>query len=1559
MRLPGLPSAWSVLVATLCCGCGAGTAAVLDGASGGGATNTAPSVTGLTLLDGHGPQARLRLFLVDAQGDSAVVRFWYQASGGAARRALHVEGSDDGTFVWSPGAHEVTWAWAAEADLPASGSLVQGVRVWALVDGGTAAAQEGVNALTIALGNDPPRIDHLHVGASEGTGNVPITYAVLDSTADLASVEFQYRLVTDPVDTWSPMHSPGSGADLVCNIETSCDEQAECGPGIEHTFVWDTAFDLSGKEVDTWIRAVPRDGACSVERASSTGVPFVMSKTFRVDNNEPPLVVLRNGEFLAQSDARRVLQVPIRCIDAEGDPAGLVVQWRAPGETFPTLDVLTPLDLEARLADPAWRRSKHICTEAPREFDGRVGPVLAGSNVPGRVRMPELATSEAAALGLGPGAWELEFEPSRGQYAQGSWPMSPGSIVGAVPLAEGEEALVLVSTASGWELTRRDTWTGAALALPLASGPGAPRALFVDDSEQHAFLGIDGPSGGTISKIRTADGHLERSLSFGGTEPIRGVCTIGSETLVVVTASSLWTASTIESSTSWCPVVHDLDDARAVVPLPKSDVDVYVAEAGHRRLLLVDVAQHTSIDLAIRSERGAEPALIPAPQALAIDPVHGQLLVASLTSEGMAEVRSLELSRTSTKSQPIGGQSMWHTEMTLPGTSVVVGVGRARGARIVATNLSPRVWLQGVPGVAKLEVDPGRVSLATYDGATQTIDPGAALEPKPSVGDRWRLRSRTLRLHGSPGGTDGTFAWDTRDLGSVRSAYLRAVGFDADFGTPSEGLNAKTVADALEADVERIGVAAQVNPSSVHVADMDADGDADVLVAAGLSHNVLVFYQDGSGAFRVDGGSQDVNWIQFGPCFYPNAVTPADLDADGDLDVVVACDSGPGISLWYQHPNRRFEFERYIGTYSGTNSPAIRDSVVADLDADGRPDIVTPYHGTNRIQVHLQGPGGFVDAASLELSGALLNGPRSVEAVDLDGDCLLDLVATTDTRLLLFHQMPSHQFSSQPSVPATGSVVPQSTTTRDFDGDGDPEIALLVGLPNPGIQILERTSARTFMISQILSLPASSSQLEPKRLGVLDLDADGDLDLVVSARAFNAEDGALVSYSQIAPGQYAPGRIIGTDPNAQAPSALAIGDIDGDADMDIAWTSDPFVGVGDSTAILRADSPGRLGVGPAGHVSVSALGLKTSTAIEVADLDHDGDEDIVAVGLSVPVPPFGPAIAILFQTTPEQFEPASSSTGLLGTLPTYPSDVGVADFDGDRDLDLAITDLVGNRVIVYEQTTPGRFGGTGHETVLSGAGSFPNSLAVADFDNDGRIDVATANAGSHDLTVFRQTTRGRFVHDPTHDRLAVPGSSPLPLTLVGADLGFDGDVDLVCASRDANQVCVFRAVAPGVWQQPPLVLGDATMTPKPRGLACDDVDGDGLLDVIVGCEGDASGARVVLFSGTVDGSIAPSPAATWSDGTKMLGTLAVETGDIDGDGRRDVLCANRDSNNASFFRRRVSGGLEVSTTHYPTLGTVSVSCLDVADLDGDQEADVVLGVNHGGNPRIEILYGGR
>jgi len=334
----------------------------------------------------------------------------------------------------------------------------------------------------------------------------------------------------------------------------------------------------------------------------------------------------------------------------------------------------------------------------------------------------------------------------------------------------------------------------------------------------------------------------------------------------------------------------------------------------------------------------------------------------------------------------------------------------------------------------------------------------------------------------------------------------------------------------------------------------------------------------------------------------------------------------------------------------------------------------------------------------------------------------------------------------------------------------------------------------------------------PQRIEIADLDGDDDVDLALLA---TSPDGSALISLRNERGSFAPHWQ--TDLVAAGPDLvpeLELGDLDADGDLDLVH----LLPVGNPQSHLNAGD----GSFP---TSIEAIGAGGTTTISLADLDADGALDLAYhvfdligyIGVQ-PGNQDGSFAFLLLET--------------VGGPSTYVARSALCESTGDAQLDLVLASSFGL------QLAPGKLAGGFPEwqnpTQLLVAGTFLEVEAV-DLDRDGDTDLVASQPTLDRLCILRAQSSGGFA-PPEFVAFGLQ-----PESIAVADLDGDGSLDLAaCSSRRAGRVCVRTASASGGWEP----LWQLPVARSARDIDAADLDGDGDNDLVVA---DSLGSQLVLL----------------------------------------------------------------------------------------------------------------
>ncbi len=1562
--------------------------------------------------------ARICFTLIDREGDSVDVSLYYTPPGAAAGELIPIllgDGQLEERLDASEDGIDYCFEWDFASQV-ATGPRVGEGYIITVKAGDRILATSAVN-----LGNDAPQVDllpGLSPGGAEGeevVGIVNVPFVVSDTSDDFTSVIVEYAIVEDgrtaesqpticelpddacdPADrviettrAWTVARPAGSASSTCIPVFAFFHIQApRAGRSLD--FFWDVVGDLGRKEADIKLRFTPCDGLL-------WGKP-VETAVFRVDNNDAPVAELDGQSFVLNPDRGGGIPIPFEVWDNEGDAVRAVFQWRLDSQSFDDIRFALPAsraELESLLADPTEIRNRQIATEKPCAVTGRVIPQDGGA----AVRLPELAASAATLLAKGMDNRVLEILRPATVSQSGQWELQ--APVAALPARSGTAGLVLDTPGAGsWRLRELDLATGQAVTVVVDSGSGDPRAMAFEPGEETVLVATDVHGQWSVWRVQLQSGGVTLLISVenlsGGdgveTGAIRSIVSVGNESALITVGSSLVRLIYPEGEpVRAVTILDDLQTPWGIVIDPLTADRIYLAEHGWQH---PDAGEAEGRLIAIQL---------------------GTLARTTIRSEGLRRPGPVALHRWGTCLLVVTDHD------PLDGTCELLDIDLARGSSFEATGAlngrvnslatgSPGLTLMALTDANALALGGGieqRRTIQTYDVARQTATVDAPFDPPLHPSKTWRIFDVQSLLQSTPDGTPGTFVWDSHDVSLNHGrVVMRVVPYDSEMGTEDSSGVPRSIIRMREEPLVLVGPASDFGSHALVAADLDGDGDLDLAAGNTERDGLTVVFQRSPGVFG-DGPASPTPDLMVGGAgttTMPVSILAADLDGDGTVDLAsgnrgsntltVFLQKSPGV---FGNPDDPTQPDCTVGGAGTTAEPV--SIAAADVDGDGRLDLIAANAGSNTLAVFFQkSPGVFGNPDDPTQPDCTVGGagttaePVSIAAADIDTDGRLDLIAAnagSDTLTIFFQKSPGvfgeGGDPAKPNRTLGGSGITDgvaAVVVADLNGDSHPDIASS-NAAGDTLTLFFQEGIGAFGVNGDPSEPqctlgGSKTTGGPADIIAVDMDGDGDMDLVSA----NATGHTLTIFVQHAPGVFAseadpslPDLTLGGPGRTDRPASVVAADLDGDGDVDLAATN-----AGSRTLTwfpqrMRGTSLAEGDPTQPDLVLGAPLVTEGPRSVVIADLDSDGDVDLASANGR------NNTLTVFFQKTPGVFglegDPTKPNLTLGGhAFMADPRSLVAADLNGDGAVDLASTNFESDTLTIFLQNirTGNRFNNEpdlilGSPETTDG----PLSLVAADFNGDSSLDLAFAAAPMSTVVVFFQTEAGSFVEeggDPTVPHLLLGDSRATPLaeSVMAVDLDGVGGFDIISGNFWNKTLTVFLQKGRGEFgdaAQPDLILGGPETTNHPVSIASADLDRDGDLDLI----------SANYASGTLTGFYQNEPGVFGTGGDHAQpdlilggpettgGPVSVLSADIDGDGNEDCITGNTITSVVTVFCQRshgVFGQAGDASAPDMILGGVDTTgeprSVAVADLDGDGDLDVVTANSR--TCTLTVFYGG-
>jgi uncharacterized repeat protein (TIGR01451 family) len=500
---------------------------------------------------------------------------------------------------------------------------------------------------------------------------------------------------------------------------------------------------------------------------------------------------------------------------------------------------------------------------------------------------------------------------------------------------------------------------------------------------------------------------------------------------------------------------------------------------------------------------------------------------------------------------------------------------------------------------------------------------------------------------------------------------------------------------------------------------------------------------------------------------------------------------------------------------------------------------------------------------------------------------------------------PGANWSFTPPATATTATLAVTTNSNTPPSSGTLTIAGTSG----ALTRVAYTALSVIALQAVGACPSFSvgfgpAMTSPSAVAIGDLNGDGKTDYAVADSYLNA---VVVRYGRT----FSSALTLGV---GRAPLFVTTGDFNGDGRLDLA-----------SANSLSHDVSVLLANGSGGFSSAVQYSAGTSPfAVTTGDFNGDGRLDLAVANNG------SSNVSILLGQGGGTF--AAATHYAAGPSPFW---ITAADVDADGRLDLAVANFNGGTVSLLRGNGDGTFNAPLNSTV----GSKPSSVAAGDFDGDGKTDLAISNWGSNNVSLLTGNGDGTFA-------AAVSFAVGMkPYSVAAGDLNGDGKLDLVTANSASNDVTILLGSGSGSFASALNVSVGYEASQARIG----DLNDDGQPDVLVVAQ---SSQRVVYVTNV--SSCALNCGALAASVNSPVGSTpdSVAAGDFNGDGKIDLAIVDAAPNHVAIHLGNGDGAFTAGAA--PAAGSAPRG---VAAADFNRDGRLDLAVGSSGSNNVAILLG--
>ncbi|MCB0330203.1 MAG: VCBS repeat-containing protein, partial [Bdellovibrionales bacterium] len=756
-------------------------------------------------------------------------------------------------------------------------------------------------------------------------------------------------------------------------------------------------------------------------------------------------------------------------------------------------------------------------------------------------------------------------------------------------------------------------------------------------------------------------------------------------------------------------------------------------------------------------------------------------------------------------------------------------------------------------------------------------------------------------------GGDNNFATDLQLADLNGDGNLDIISLESTINGTEESISITTALGDGEGGFGASQNAQLVGPNEIGfksgelaVGDFNEDGVNDIAFTyGGPEQGFAVAYGDGDGTFS---GATSFVFLGNGGT---GALDIADVDNDGHLDILFNNNDAASSGIVYVYNGDGAGSFANSQTFDGGSGEIL---TAGDIDLDGAIDVISKTSGES-LQLTRGNTSQTVETGTFSSTSTITE--STIQSISYPGT----VSAITTEAAFLFDTIGDAQFA-------------------DVNGDGILDVVgtfsdtYTLNTTQDGVVVFLGQGDGTFGNTATSTILADDALIDDITIGDFNNDGRDDVVYRVATKLFIATGNADGTFTVTSSTQFASA---GFDTS----SDIASGDIDGDGNVDLIDSG--YVNIGGVGAFNV-----RLGNGDGTfNAAISyTTGIQSGLSIIVDDVDGDGANDVFAYNGN----------DIQLYTNQDDGFGTLTSSGVTKTYSTNNIDkLILADIDNDNDLDIITSESSGATYYVRIGENTGNFSSP-LTTADTGTGTIYD-IAVGDLNNDGNLDLVTRLEDSGEFTRIREGDgTGSFATVITN--VDESGSPAFGKYILIADINSDNAGDLV----NIQGIGKSTYSGSGAVNAVQIRLGEVDSTDTTQISAAEfyDVDGDGILDAVLGANSSTNTRQAILL-GNADGTF--DSAITYDRGT--AGTVTdLEFYDFSNDGNADLITfalgAGAGDGTAILNANAGSGTFSAGTSFTSSDDIYSGT---LADVNGDGNIDLITAGQEAGSGEVRVFTG--